>query len=253
MDFNHGAALPATDIRAADISDRINAHIDAAFFAKRAAEPAREYVGASSIGNECLRSVQLGYMKVPPDPGRITGKALRIFQTGHEIERMVGEWFKMAGFELEILDPETNKQFGFSVMDGEGEGHLDGILRSGPVPLAYPCLWECKGLNERNWQDMKKRGVAISKPVYAGQVAVDQAYLDLLNPAVFTFLNKNTSELAHELVPFDQPLAQDMSDRMYRVVENTRQQILLPRAFSSPDHYKCRFCDFSKTCWEKLK
>jgi hypothetical protein len=254
LDFNHGANLPVTDIRAADISDRVNAHVDAAFYAKRAAEPTREYIGASAIGNECLRAVQFGYMQVAPDPGRITGKTLRIWETGHVFEDAIASWLKLAGFDLEVVDPETKKQFGFNVLDDEGQGHFDGIVRSGPLPLAYPFLWECKALNLKGWTDVKKHGVAVAKPLYMGQVAIGQAYLELHeNPAIFTALNKNTSELYHELVPFDQRLAQDMSDRMVRVVEATQSKLLLPRAFSSPDFFKCKFCDFNRTCWDRCK
>ncbi len=58
LDFNHGALKDANDPRARDISERINAHIDAALFRARGEEEKREYVGASAIGNECLRAVR---------------------------------------------------------------------------------------------------------------------------------------------------------------------------------------------------
>lgn len=249
LDFNHGAKLPAGDARAADISDRINAHIDAAFFAAREAEGRRDYVGASMIGNSCLRAIQFAHVGIPIDDGRITGKTLRIFRAGHVWEDELAEWMRMGGFVLDTVDPATGKQYGFAVLGGKGKGHLDGILRSGPIPMQYPCLWEAKALNEKGWQDVKKRGLAIAKPLYAAQVAIDQAYLNLTAPAIFTALNKNTEELHHDLVPFDQPLAQGMSDRMVQVVTATQQQVLLPRAHASSDYFECKWCDFHKTCW----
>lgn len=255
LDFNHGATLPVTDPRAQDFSDRMNAHIDAAFFAKRNAEARREYVGASAIGGDCLRAVQLGYLGVAPDPERVSGKMLRIFDTGHQFEDILVSWLRNAGFVLDTIDPKTGKQWGFSVLGGKGKGHLDGILRDGPLPIAYPALWECKALNEKGWQSVKKDGLHIAKPVYAGQVAIDQAYLKLHeNPAVFTALNKNTEELHHELVPFDQPLAQEMSDRMARIVSDTQQQKMIPRPFSDRENFRCKhLCDFPGTCWKMSK
>jgi hypothetical protein len=249
LDFNSGSALPADSPRAADISDRINAHIDAAFASKRGAEARREYVGASAIGNPCLRALQYGYVGAPIDAGRMTGKVLRIFQVGHVFEDELAEWMRMAGFALETVDPATGKQFGFAVLSGKGKGHIDGILRSGPIPMEYPALWEAKALNEKGWQDIKKRGLAIAKPVYAAQVAIDQAYLNLTAPAIFTAMNKNTEELHHELVPFDRELAQRMSDKMAQIVGSTRDQVLLPRAYSSSDYFECKWCDWYKTCW----
>lgn len=251
LDFNHGALLPATDTRASDISDRINAHIDAAFNAKRAAEPERNYVGASAIGNECLRAVQLQRLKIPADKAP-EGKMLRIWETGHVFEAAIADWFNMAGFKLETHD-ETKRQFTWRVLDEEGGGSIDGKIVGGPIPMAYPFQWECKALKASSWQDTKKRGLYVSKPYYAKQFAINQAYLELTNPGIFTALNKDTSELYHELVVFDQVLAQKASDDMVRVIDAIEHQELLPRAFSGPDHFKCRFCDYANTCWNKLK
>ena len=53
-----------------------------------------------------------------------------------------------------------------------------------------------------------------SKPLYAAQIALYQAYMEArspgisANPALFTAINKDTAELHHELVPFDGGLAQ---------------------------------------------
>jgi hypothetical protein len=251
FDFNSGSSRSPDDPRSPrDVSDRINAHIDAAFLAKRAAEPKREYVGASAIGDDCLRKLQFGYLQVPPDADP-PGHMLRIWETGHVFEREVGNWLRMAGFDLQILDPETQQQFGFSILDDEGQGHFDGIIRDGPLPMAYPFLWECKALKAASWNDVKKRGLQLSKPIYAGQVALGQAYLSLHeNPGIFTALNKNTSELHHELVPFDQPLAQRMSDKMAQIVQSTKDEQLLPRGYSSPDHFQCKhLCPFTDKCW----
>lgn len=255
MDFNHGANLPATDMRAADISDRINAHVDAAFLALNANTPRRNYVGASGIGNDCLRAVQLQYIGAKPDPGRMGGKTLRIFDIGHKFEDVVVDWMRKAGFALEVVDPDTGEQFGFEAMDGKIKGHVDGKIWKGPIPMAFPALWECKTMNEKAWQDTKKRGMAIAKPVYAAQVAVYQAYMGLHeSPALFTALNKNTGELLHELVPFDQKLAQEMSDRMVRIVTETEAQRMIPRPFSDPENFRCKhLCDFPGTCWKMSK
>lgn len=250
LDFNHGAARPADDPRSRDISERINSHIDAAFATKRDAQRRREYVGASAIGNPCLRALQYGYVGAPVDEGRMTGKALRIFQVGHVFEDEVARWIQSAGFHLDVLDG-AGKQFGWSALDGKAKGHVDGIVYAGPIPMQYPAIWECKALNEKGWQDVKKRGLALAKPIYAAQIAINQAYMNLTAPALFTALNKNTEELHHELVPFDKELAQRMSDKLAQIVSATEQEVLLPRAFASADYYECKWCDFHKKCWGK--
>lgn len=231
-----------------DASDSINIHINAAFEAERNAQMRRDYVGASGIGNPCLRALQMAHLGIKPDR-KLPGNLHRIFRIGHVFEDEAANWLCMAGFDLSTTNPDTGKQWGFAVLGGKGKGHLDGILRSGPAPIEYPCLWECKALNAAGWQKVKKEGLAIAKPLYAAQVAIDQAYLDLTNPAVFTVLNKNTEELAHYLIPFDQELAQRMSDKMAMIVTGTQNQVIMPRAHASPDYFECKWCDYHDRCW----
>jgi hypothetical protein len=110
-------------------------------------------------------------------------------------------------------------------------------------------------MNARNWRACVKDGVAISKPVYAAQIALYQAYIDAsvpglaANPAIFTAINKDTAELHHELVPFDADLAQRMSDRAVRVLSATDAGELLPRLARDRDHFECRMCAYANRCW----
>src|SRR6185312_8039641 len=173
------------------------------------------------------------YIGVPVDEGRMSGKSLRIFDVGHRFEEAAVEWLGMAGFQLSVLNGNSGKQYGWTALNGKAKGHVDGILYGGPIPMQYPAIWECKALNEKGWQDVKKRGVALAKPIYAAQIAINQAYMNITAPSLFTALNKNTEELHHELVPFDRDLAQRMSDKLTQVVTATEQQTLLPRAFAS--------------------
>jgi len=82
------------------------------------------------------------------------------------------------GFDLRTRKSD-GEQFGFSVADGRLQGHVDGVIVAGPEGFAYPALWECKCLGNKSWSDLEKKGLAISKPIYAAQVAIYQAYLEL--------------------------------------------------------------------------
>lgn len=100
-----------------------------------------------------------------------------------------------------------------------------------------------------------KRGVTVSKPVYAAQIAIYQAYMETTvpgistNPALFTAINKDTAELHHELVPFDGALAQRMSDKAVRIIRATEAHELLPRIAQSADFHECRMCAWADRCW----
>lgn len=248
LDFNH-------TLKAAD---RINALIDAAIEQEnRQQSPPRDYLGGSRLGVTCERALQFEYTHTPKDEGSdFSGQTLRIFAVGHLFEELAIDWLRKAGFEL-YTETASGGQFGFSVANGRIKGHVDGIIASGPDGIlpGTPALWECKSLNGKSWRDTVKKGVAVSKPVYAAQIATYQAYMEASvpgiseHPALFTAINKDTAELYHELVPFDAGLAQRLTDKAVRILKATEAEELLPRHTRDPAHFECRFCAWSSRCW----
>ncbi len=251
LDFNHGSERTPVDPRSVPIGERINDLVNAALIAERQKQPRREYLGASMLGNACTRRIQYEYAGAPKDEGAdFDGQTLRIFDAGHQFEALSIKWLRAAGFAL-LTEKADGKQFGFSVAKGRIKGHIDGVIVGGPSFLSYPMLWEHKALKDKSWQDVVKRGLAISKPLYAAQLALYQGYMPDLaqNPALFTALNKDTEELYHELVPFDCSLAQSVSDKAVNILRATEAGQLLPRMAANPDYYECKFCPYAKRCW----
>ncbi|TNC93526.1 MAG: hypothetical protein FD119_3955 [Stygiobacter sp.] len=260
LDLNHGSGCQyQAPTRDPGITVAVNAAIDAALVVRNQAQVARQYVSTSGIGRECLRQIQYDYLAVPKDDGRdFEPKTLRIFEAGHRGEDVVAAWLRAAGFDLRT-ERRDGRQFGFSVLNGRFKGHIDGCLIGGPVVLDYPALWENKALGVSSWKDVVKRGVVLFKPVYAAQLALYQAYMDLPAPALFTALNRDTWEIHCELVPFDAALAQTMSDRAVQVVQASDAQELLPRAAAERTSVVCRGgktaggwhspCSWQDRCW----
>ena len=247
LDFNHRPK----------IEEHISTLIDVALIKERDKEIPRNYLGASRLGVTCERALQYEYTHAPVDGGRdFSGRLLRIFEVGHQLEDMAVRWLRLAGFDL-YTQKAQGGQFGFSVAGGRIAGHIDGILNGGPseLGLSYPAIWECKTMNDKSWRDTVKQGVAKSKPVYAAQVAVYQAYMEASvtgisdNPALFTAINKNTQEIWFELMPFDGGLAQRMSDRAVKVISATDAGEQLPRHTTTPTHHECKFCAWQDRCW----
>ena len=248
LDFNHRPG----------IAERINGAIDAALEAERASTPPRYYLGASRLGQACERALQFEFAHAPKDEGQeFSGRSLRIFAIGHALEDLAIKWLRAAGLDL-VTRKHDGGQFGFSVAGGRIRGHVDGIIMGAPAAMSLrtPALWECKTMNAKNWRACLKDGVAVSKPVYAAQVALYQAYMEATvpglsaNPALFTAINKDTAELHHELVPFHADLAQRMSDRAVRILRATDAGELLPRIATNRDFFECRFCPWAERCWE---
>ena len=234
----------------ASVSGQITALVDAGMQQARARQPERQYLGASRLGAACERALQFEYAKAPIDHGRDhSGRLLRIFERGHVMEDCMVAWLRDAGFDLRTRKAD-GEQFGFSVADDRLQGHIDGVFVAGPGGFAYPALWECKCFGNKSWRDLEKKGLAISKPIYAAQVAIYQAYLELHeHPAIFTALNADSMEIYVESVPFDAALAQRMSDRAVKLITATEAGELLSRGFTDPTHIECRICAWQDRCW----
>ena len=248
LDFNHRPTF----------SDKINGLIDVHLQGKNAEEPERDYLGASRLGVSCSRALQYEYTHTPRD-NPFSGKTLRIFEMGHVLEGMALSWLRGAGFKI-YTRQENDEPFGFSVVDGRIRGHVDGIICVTPseTDIRYPALWECKSMNAKSWKQTVEKGVRVAKPVYAVQIALYQAYMEAIvpnistNPALFTAVNKDTSEIYHELVPFDAALAQEASDRGVNILRATQAGETLPRISNNPEHFECRFCDWKQQCWKGI-
>ena len=240
LDFNSTASL----------SGRVGALIDAGMKALKEGDEPRRYLGASRLGVECERALQYEYAQAPVDYGReIEGRMLRIFARGHMIEDKMAAWLRNAGFDLRTHD-KNDEQFGFSAASGRLQGHIDGVIVGGPEGFAYPCLWENKCLGAKAWRELEQKRLAVAKPIYAAQVSLYQAYLELHeHPALFTAVNADSMEIYAELVPFDAALAQRMSDRAVKVITATDAGELFPRSFADQSHFECRMCARQDRCW----
>lgn len=242
LDFNHSATINRTDIPTAE-------DFDAAAAAIQTKQTKRDYLGGSRLGETCLRKLQYEYQGAKPDR---THKASTraIFAFGHAGEDAVAELLRAIGFDLRTAKP-SGQQFGFSTAGGRIRGHIDGVLCGGPDRFGpYPRLWECKWVGDKYWQKIVKRGVVSERPIYAAQVAIYQAYMDLAaNPALFTTGNRDTGEIFCEWLPFDAKVAQQASDRGVAVIQASEAGETLPRGHTDQDSFGCRFCDYRETCW----
>jgi len=209
----------------------------------------RTYIGASGIGEECTRRLQYDFLQMPYDAGwRPDPRMERIRQRGHLIESMAALWLSDAGFRL-TQTAKGGGPIGFEALNGEYAGHVDRMITQGPVDLQYPLLWEHKGLGQKSWAAVAKRGVAKAKPQYADQISQYQAYCDLTNPALFQATNVDTMEIYFELVAFDKGRAQTASDRAVAIIQDTKAGALRSRCTDDPDFYICKGCPFRKRCW----
>jgi hypothetical protein len=234
LDFNRA------NLSEAPISAALNSLIEQA---EPAEENTRHYLGASSIGSECLRKVQYDWWV---DPAHLS-RTRDIFRRGHLLEELSRQHLIRAGF---TFAPE--ERLAFRSAGGLFRGHADGIITTGPeLPGAsFPCLWEHKALGDKGWRALERDGLEKAYPHYAAQVFIYMAYLNVADhPALFTAVNANTMERLHLLLAFDAAAAQAWSDRAVTVIEATRAGELLPRAYDDSKDWRCRMCAHTAHCW----
>ena len=90
---------------------KINEILDAKLIKHHKQQEERNYLGASIIGDDCLRKVQLQYEEKEAE---FSASTLRTFDLGHYLEDLVAEWLRIAGFVLKTKN-ENGEQSGFSI------------------------------------------------------------------------------------------------------------------------------------------
>ena len=197
---------------------------------------------------------------MPKDEGRdFEPRTLRIFEAGHRGEDIVAGWLRLAGFDLRTersRRPAVRLRGAGRPVQGP---HRRLPRRRARSPLEYPAALGEQGARRVILEGRGQARARLSKPVYAAQIALYQAYLELPNPALFTALNRDTMELYSELIPFDPSLAQTMSDRAVEVVRACDAEELLPRVAQERTSVLCRggmsaghgtgACAWQDRCW----
>ena len=234
LDFNR------TNVSTSPLSVAINELIELAEWPE---VNTRQYLGASTIGSECLRRVQFDWMVDAVFPVRTRD----IFARGHLFEDITRQRLIQAGFRF-----ARTKTLGFKAAGGLFRGHADGIMTNGPnLPgVGYPCLWEHKALGAKSWRAIERDGLERVRPEYAAQIWIYQAYLDITeHPALFTALNADTCERFHLLLPFNAERAQAWSDRAVTIIRATQAGELLARVTDDPEDWRCKMCGHRERCW----
>ncbi len=221
----------------------INEAIDRALEAENAAEPARTYLGASEIGDECERKLAYKWHGHTGEPFK--GRGIRRFRMGHIHEDETVRWLKLAGFNLKA------SQLRFVLADGKFSGGVDGVILGGPVDLPYPLLFEHKIMKASSWREMSRGKLEDINQRYFAQAQIYMRQFDLKH-ALFTALNTDTSELHFELVPHEPAKAEIYIERARRILTSQAPEEL-PKAGHNEHAFVCKWCAYRETCWAAPK
>ena len=199
-------------------------------------------IGASQIGNPCERAIWLAFRWASPHE-KLDGRKLRLFETGHREEaRMVADLLAI-GCAVTDTDPATDEQWEATLLGDVVVSKLDGKIESGlPGAEKTPHILECKTMNDKSFQDWRRRGVAAYSPVYYAQLQIGMMAHGL-DRALFMATNKNTDEVETERVKYD-PLAANA------LVAKAERIAFTDTPPERNESFACRWCRHAGVCKE---
>lgn len=200
-------------------------------------------LGASSVGDPCLRRVFFGWRAY--SQGEPEGRMLNLFETGHITEKRVVEDLRLAGCRVWDLDPNAGKQFTYT---DPATGHfivkLDGVIKGVPGYESEPHVLEIKSHNDAHFTSLIKRGLQEAEPEHYVQCQAGM-WLSGLTSALYVARNKNDERYYFQRVRFDQ---QSVSGTVERII-SLYNATLIPAGVSvDATGYVCRYCGEKGVC-----
>lgn len=194
----------------------------------------RDYIGASGIGAECLRQIWYEFKGTLAEA--VPTKIRRTWAIGRHLEGLILDWLTEAGIEIarewDGLESEGMPFF---------KGHLDSVwIKKGK---AFAII-EIKTAKDASFNIFFKKGVKSWNPQYYAQV---QSYMGMsgIHSSYILVLNKDNSDIADELVTFDEAFYQALRTKAARIASAT---LAPPKINGSPLWYQCKMCKFNKVC-----
>lgn len=198
------------------------------------------YLRCSSIGKECWRELWFT-LHWCSTLVRNDGRLERLFETGHISEPRFRDNLQAIGCDVLLEDPETEKQFTVSFLDGHFRGSCDAKIWRVPMRDPEEChLGEFKTMNEKSYNDWRRNGVRWAKPVYYSQLQIYMHGLGLKS-ALFMAVNKNTDQVETEIVEYD-------ADHADYLLNKAAQILNADEPPEKAESFACRWCNHKKVC-----
>lgn len=207
-------------------------------------KPFRRHLGASGIGKDCSREIQLDWRWVmkPQFPPRI----LRLFNRGHlEEARFLSMLLCVPGIQL-WYETEDGGQYKWNDHNGHYGSALDGIATGIPdLEPSMPAYTEFKTASKKAFDKMVKSGVRDTEWKHFVQMQQCMKYYQL--PAsLYLMVCKDNDDIYGEIVYYEQAVADQYTRRAGEIIFTTEA---LPRISNTKTFYKCKFCDKKPVCF----
>lgn len=209
----------------------------------------RNYIGASSIGDECSRKIWYAYNNYPKK--EMGWLVLCAIEDGHRTEALMVDRYRMVeGIELHADD--GTGQFGFDY-NGEGwlKGHYDGVIKGLSESPNTWHIWECKAKTEEKFKELKK-----CIDTYGEKEAMKNwDYLYYCQAVLYMHMEKLTRHCmvvakagGRDFVQIRTEANPKLAKALIAKAERIRDAKQPPEKIAGKNYYKCKWCEFREVC-----
>ncbi len=195
----------------------------------------RPYLGMSSLGHSCSRYLWYTFRWYYIE--ELSKRQIRLFNRGHAEEKVIISELEGIGIKCHSFQLEAESAFGFC------KGHNDGMCENVPEAPKTLHLLEIKTMNDKNFTDLVKKKLKLSKPTYWAQVHIYMRVFKVTR-ALFIAANKNDDSIYVERVRLDKDFADQMLEKAKEIVTAMEPPI---KMFQST-WYECKFCSAKEVC-----
>lgn len=219
-----------------------------------AKETPRQYVGASSIGDDCERKLYYNFHRAAE--AQPTGaKGTLAANDGHRSEEVAAAYLRQLPSIQLWTKKEDGSQYGFTDLNGKFRGHLDGIIKGIPLAPATPHVWEHKAKNQRLYDALTKLKEKFHikevlkkwDAVYYAQAVIYMHYYDLTRHYMTVSL-PGFRDLQTIRTDANPTFAQSLIEKAKRVINATRPPMGISQ---NPTWFECKFCKFNHICFKE--
>lgn len=197
-------------------------------------------LGASFIGEECIRQVWLDWRGFSRE--RFEGRMLRLFETGHLQEARIVEDLRRAGLAVWDKQPD-GRQHEFIDSTGHFVTKVDGVVKDVPES-SKPHVLEVKTHNKNSFSALTKKGVREAKPTHFAQMQISMA-LGGFTRALYVAVCKDDEQFYVERVKADPAEQARLQQKIVKLVEAR----LRPAGISDDgSSFGCKHCAQRAVC-----
>lgn len=215
------------------------------FSASEGKDEKRKHLGASVVGDNCRRRVQLKFLWAGSED--FSGRMKRLFNRGHREEGKIIAFLRGAGITVYDAGESGELKEQLRIVDCHGHfgGTPDGVAIGVPdLPPDTPCLLEFKTHNDKWFKKLVESGVFNTYLKYYVQMQI-YMYKHQLPWALYIGVNKNDDDIYAELVQAKPSIAKSYLAHANEVIF---KEEVLPKISESPSWWECKLCTFRHIC-----